>query len=311
MSRPSIAIRGWLIAGLVAAAAAAPARAQAPPTVTLEAVRAPLPQVFAQVFTGVGLRYTVPADLSTSIVSAGFRDFSLTDALRFLTQAASDRERVLVYRIVEGEYVFTYVRRDLVEVTASLPATPLREALATIFTGKTHRLTLAPDVPNFPVDLYVRDVRVEQALEAVTRIARTIEPRLSYDWGDEEARVFLADEPRPTLLPLPPGSRTLLRGNRGASAFASRRGGSLVDIDLTATPLREVIRAAVSDGSFSIAIAPDVPDVRISVTLRQASRDDAVITAVRLAAEQQPGIRLVRDGPIYFVAMDPAPPPAE
>jgi hypothetical protein len=100
--------------------------------------------------------------------------------------------------------------------------------------------------------------------------------------------------------------------SRGAPPAAAQPPSStpMVTVELKALPLRKAVETLLGGTGIQYAVAPNVPDVPITLRLRDVAADAALRVLVRLAASQAPGVTASHVGELYVIALRPAPPPA-
>jgi hypothetical protein len=78
-----------------------------------------------------------------------------------------------------------------------------------------------------------------------------------------------------------------------------------ITLTLKDAPLRTVIDQIFAGSGIQYAIDANVPDVPVTLSIRDVSLQSALRTVVRLAAGQVPNLTATRDGDIYLVRIKP------
>src|SRR5438093_759422 len=66
------------------------------------------------------------------------------------------------------------------KVTLNLRDSPLRQAIELLFSGSGLQYSIAPNVPDVPINMNVRDINVQAALRLVVKQASIAAPGLTY-----------------------------------------------------------------------------------------------------------------------------------
>jgi len=174
------------------------------------------------------------------------------------------------------------------KVTLSLKDVPFRSALAALFHGTTLQYSVDPNVPNFPVTMIVRDSAVPAALRLMVRQCPDSAPvSVSRD-----ADVYLlrlrdrGDAPAPPIAPIPEPHR-------------DRK----VTLSLQEVPLRSAVDALFQGTGVEYIVGPDVPNVPVTLVLRDVTMQQALRFLLRQAAVLAPGLGSQRDGDVVLVRM--------
>ena len=88
-----------------------------------------------------------------------------------------------------------------------------------------------------------------------------------------------------------------------------------VNLDLREIPLRDAIGLLFKNSGIQYAIDPNVPNVPITLNIRDIALPAALRLITRQAATQAPGLTTAREGDVYLIRIRPqvapAPPPTE
>jgi hypothetical protein len=160
------------------------------PRITLKLENTPLREAIETVLRGSGVQYAIDPSVPNVPINLNIRDTGLQAALRLvIRQGATAVPGLTLSR--EGEVYRVRVRNDSTaeagppaepreqkKVTVNFRDTPLRDAINIIFTGTGEQFSVDPNVPNVPVNLNLRDVRLEAALRMIIRQAAVAIPGL-------------------------------------------------------------------------------------------------------------------------------------
>jgi type II secretory pathway component HofQ len=159
-------------------------------------------------------------------------------------------------------------------LSLELRQTPLRQAVAALFSGSTGQYVVDPDVPDVPVTLDVREVTVPAGLRLILRQAVTAAPGLT---SSRDGEIYLikmrSHRPGPITPTLPAGIR-------------DRR----VTFNLRQVPIRSALDVLFKASGMLPAVDARVPDVPITLALKDISLQQALRLVLRQAAIHAPGI---------------------
>ena len=174
-------------------------------------------------------------------------------------------------------------------VDADLRNLPLREAIRSAFIGSGLQYTVDPNVPNVPVTLNLRDIHFPAMLRLVVRQAAVQIPGLEVAKQDQVYVVSIRPvSPPAAALPAQPGE-----------AVGERK----ITLDIRDMPLRDVIALLFKGSGLQYAIDPNVPNVPITLNIRDISVPAALRLIIRQAAVQVPGLTVGKEGDIYLIRL--------
>jgi type II secretory pathway component HofQ len=183
-------------------------------------------------------------------------------------------------------------RRDLPvppgrKVTLDLREIPFRQALEALFQGTGEQYAVEPSVPNTPISLRIRDVDFVTALRALVRLAGVTYRR---EVGAAGGLYIIGTRPEPVRLAAPIEVR--------APAPVEEKRFSL---DLRDVPIRQALAELFRLAERQYAIEPGVPNIPVTLNVRDVDFTTALRALVRLA-----GLTYRREGPLYMVGTRPA-----
>lgn len=173
-------------------------------------------------------------------------------------------------------------------VTLELQQVPLREGLKRLFENTPSKFGVDSAIPDVPVTLSVREIRLETALRSLLRAAAAHAPGLTFERTGNHYQVIQKAVPsRPIVF-------------RSEEPGANER----VSLELAGINLREALRKLVVGSLVRIHVHETVPDVPVNVRFKEARLPEAGRAIVRSAEKLVPGlaIRPVADG--YLVWID-------
>lgn len=182
------------------------------------------------------------------------------------------------------------------KVSLQLQDVPLRQALDRLFQGTGLRYAVEPDIPNVPVRMVAQDVSLDTALRLLVRGAAARVPGLVSARGAEGYTLRVQQPRAPEAGAFRPDPFTVLAATRKVSA------------SLDGTPLRQALKTLFQGTGVPYAIAPDVPDVRVTLSIEDMPLDRALGVWYRLAAMQEPNLAVQTLEGVYLVRMKPADP---
>ncbi len=169
-------------------------------------------------------------------------------------------------------------------VSASFRGVPLRTAMEMLFRGTGVSCEVEAGVPDASVSLRIRDLALEDAVTAIVADARKSIPGLAA-WRNRKTGVWtFGIRPR-------------------SDAAAETEVPPLVSIDLRDAPLREAIQYLVAGTGYRYSIDPAVPDVPITLTLRQVPLPNAFRAVLGRARLQDSRIGWLRSGHSYTIRL--------
>lgn len=156
----------------------------------------------------------------------------------------------------------------------------LFEALEQTFRGTRLQYVVEPTVPDVPITLTVRDISVEAVLRLMVRQAAVAAPGLTLSRDGEVTLIKMRSRffP-PQAAPLPP-------------PVAERR----VTVSFKEVPLRSALDALFMGSGQQYLVEPDVPNVKVSLHLRDLPLAQAFRLLLRQAAAVSPGLTSLRSG---------------
>ena len=269
----------------------------------------PLPLALELLFQGSKARHSIDDNVPRVPITLKASDLPLETALRLVLWMGHAQIPGLTYefdgqtyRIGIREPGEPFLRQSMVakpdatEISLDVKNTPLRQVLALIFKNAETSYAVAGDVRDVPVTIKVQDLAVDRTVRIVARLANAQIGGLRVI---REGPIYVF-----VLLP-----RVQKRGERGGPPTPPIPGAddpaTLKKISLQATnaPLRDVLRLIFKGSGLKYAIEPNVPDVRISLTVKELSLRATLRLVVRLAATQAPGLTYARKDGVYVISL--------
>jgi hypothetical protein len=158
--------------------------------VMLEVTDVPLRAVLQMLFQATKVRHSVAESVPELRVDLEVRNGTVFDALWKLLDALETELPELTVTRHRGEYLFAVTERNPLpavvirtlrtrRVTLELKETPFRQALEKVMAGSNLQYIVHPNLPpGLPVDLDLRDVTLEEALNRLIRAAQPGAPGL-------------------------------------------------------------------------------------------------------------------------------------
>ena len=200
------------------------------------------------------------------------------DGILVIDAAPDSPAAVLAAQRAPGEQrVFMVVRSLLI-----------RKCVDLAFRGSWAQQVVEGSVPDAVVDLEARGTSLDQAIVDIVESGKRRAPRLA--WGRVGNIYVVYQEPKGSRKRRPSDTGTLLEDR------AAR-----VDVNLRDTPLRLALTQVVANTSLQVVVHPRVPNVPITINVRDLSVGAAMRLVVRLAAFQVPGLHFWRSGTVYVV----------
>jgi hypothetical protein len=292
-----------LVVPLPAAAAAqepapaSPAGGAAPRQgrVTLELSGVPLRKLLDLVSQGTGVRYEVEGGIPDPPLDLSVRAVPVEEAVRRILRAAAPKVGPLELHPDPEDAGLVRVRRAASRaarfqgprqrVSLRVHELPLRAAVERLTRDRDVWCAVDPNVPDVPVTTVFSNVSLESGVWLLAGAASEHGPRLAI--RREGVNFALAIE------------RPASTGSSAQTARAGWRGSRLVNLNLKYTPLRKALGAAGPGIRFRVE--PDVPDVRVTLRLRNLTPDAAVRQIVGVASLQARGVSFTRSGDVYVV----------
>jgi len=175
-------------------------------------------------------------------------------------------------------------RREQQKVTLNLKDVPLRSAIEQVLAGSGLQYAVHPDVPDAPVNLNVKDLPAPNALSLLIRLMSLKVPGLTL--GRE-------------------GDVRVIRIGTDAPAGEERK----VTLTLKDFPLRKALGLIFQGSGRQYLVEPNVPDVPLSLSLKDLPFTNALSLALRVASAQIPGLTRSMDGNIHIIRIRPGSPP--
>jgi hypothetical protein len=291
-----------LTASLVRPAAAGPAPAvtrEHRVTLTLEQV--PLRDALQSAAAG-SLSYVLGPGVGEVPVTLRLEDVTPQAALRLLVGAAARSAPEITHRRVEEVYVV--YRREAApgaapraapppldgpaadwKVTGSLLDLPLGLVLSQLFAGSGIQHLLEPAVP-------AARVSVRLAHTPLTSVLRALAHAVPGMTAARRGEVYLLRVPGPELRPeeaMVPADVTRAEIDRRIALTARN------------APLRDVVEQVFAGSGLPYLVAPDVPDVPLTLEVRDMELQSLLRVVVRLAAERVPDLTLSRRDGVYVI----------
>lgn len=169
--------------------------------VDLDLKEVPLPVALRELFQGSGINYLIEPNVPNVPITAVLRGVEFETALRLVIRTAATAVPHLDYRVEDGACVIGVRPAGAPAAAAPAPAerkvtlnlkdVPLRNALELLFAGTGIQYSVAPDVPNVPVNVELRQMPVTTALRLLVRQAASALPGLGFVRSGNTARVFI------------------------------------------------------------------------------------------------------------------------
>jgi type II secretory pathway component HofQ len=273
--------------------------------VTFAVQGVPLRSALARLFQGTGLSYAVSPDVPDPLVTLSIQGVPFGTALQTLTRVAD-----VSYRRENGVYVIS-VRPQGAEpgadnaapeagrhVTLQLTDVPLRRALALLFKGTGLQYAVAPDVPNPPITLELRDEEFATALRQIVRLSAVATYRKEGSVYVIDVRPPEAAEPErkvPLLGEMPIIGRLFTTPGKpgaGVEELAERP----VTLALKGVPFRQALEQLFRGSGMRCAVELGFPNPRLSLN----ARNEPFSSALRRLTDQA-GATYQREGPCFII----------
>jgi len=169
-------------------------------------------------------------------------------------------------------------------INLELRQTPLRQAIAALFSGSTQQFVVDPDVRDVPVTLKVTDVSLAGGLRLILKEAAAQLPGLT---SSRDGAIYLVKMRSTRPAPITPSLPAEIRGRE-------------VTFNLREVPLRSALDVLFTATGVVPEVGARVPDVPITLGLRGISLQQALRLVLRQAAISAPGITgTARDSRLY------------
>lgn len=277
----------------------------------------PLRDVISAAMAGSSLRYTVDPNVPNIPVNFNIRDVQRPALLRLVVRQAavaipglelSQQDEVYVVSIRPGAAPAARAAPPREagadrKITLDLRDMPLRDAIALLFKGSGLQYAIDPNVPNVPITLNIRDISLPAALRLIVRQAAIEAPGLTVS---KEGEVYLIQRRVFPISSVTPAAFTPDDPARAPFTY-----------NFYEIPLREAVRVLFEGTGLKCLVAADVPDVPITLNIREIQRVGALRLMVRQAAGRVPDLTYANEGGVYLVrrrvaaAVEAAPPPDE
>lgn len=165
-------------------------------------------------------------------------------------------------------------------IDVRLKDAPFRQALKDVFSGSGLQYSIAREIPDVPVSLTLSNVPRRNAIRAVTRQASTAVPGLTYSLGNGIYMFRIREDVAAAIVAATP-----------------------VSLQLRETPLREALIRLFEGAKQPFSIAPDVPNVPVTLQLSGLPRNAAIRAVMRQASLAQPGLTYQVENGVHTVFM--------
>jgi type II secretory pathway component HofQ len=274
-------------------------------SVTFAVQGIPLRSALARLFRGTGLSYAVAPDVPNPPITISMQDVPFGTALQTLTQVAG-----VTYRRENDVYVIG-TRPSASEpivanaapvaarrVTLHLKEVPLRQALEQLFEGTGLQFAIAPDVPNPPITIELRDEEFATALRQIVRLSAVATYRKEgsiYIIGVRSPEATEPEQKIPLLGELPIVGRLFAAPGKpegGAGEPAERK----VTLALKAVPLRQALEQIFRGSGLRCAVELGISNTPVSLNVREEPFSSVLGRLV-----DQVGATYQREGPFVVI----------
>jgi hypothetical protein len=257
--------------------------------------------VIDQLFQGSGFRCTVAPEVPDVTLSLNVRDVPRESALRLIVRIVEPQCGKLKLSRLGNEYQIALEKGEIHRSpTGSLQfkGVPLRRAIEQIFSGSNRQYSVNANVPDVLVSVEFRDARLDQALRSVIESAERQAQGLTFH-REENLYIVTMDGKRPpaTMEAGPNRRRQPISVLAATGTGPSRR----VSIHLSHAPLHQAIAAIFAGSGIGYSVGASVPDVPVSLDIRDQDVKSAVKGVVEAAAQQAPGLTVTRKGATYLI----------
>jgi hypothetical protein len=273
--------------------------------ITLDLQQVPLRRALELVCGGAGLRYSMAADVPDVPVDLKLRDMPVKVAVRRIVRAAArqvpglgvDSEgEIWSIAIQKVPSRVTQFRGPGWRVSLAAQGVPLRRALDTLFANADMWCVVDPNVPDVPVNIAFRDVPLRSGVWLVVGAASARGPRLAL--RQEGDNFVLGLQQRPGA----PAVRVVAPAQAKARPVQSR-----VNVNLRYVPLRKALKTASGSAPLRCIVEPNVPDVPVTMQVRNLTAEAAVQQITSVASLSARGMNYARAGDVVVVYMEHRP----
>jgi type II secretory pathway component GspD/PulD (secretin) len=175
------------------------------------------------------------------------------------------------------------------KLTINLRDTPLREALQALFEGSGVQYVVGPNVPDLPINLSIRDVGLAPAVRILVRQAAVAAPGLTTSKDGEITLVRM----RSTVAP--PEIASLPQAGRDRK----------ITVTFREVGFRSAVDTLFRGTGIQYSIDPAVPNVPVSLLLKNVTIGQVFRLFLQQAAVGAPGLTSRRDGDVVVIRMAP------
>jgi hypothetical protein len=162
-------------------------------------------------------------------------------------------------------------------ITAEFQDTPFRKALARLYRGSHLQYAVDPKVPDLRVTLSIQGLPRRAALRSLSRWMRARLPAFIID-STNEFWVYKLFDPSTRDVADPPRF-----GPSEVSGWERQ-----ISVDFRETPFRKALAMLYVDSYLGYAVDPEIPDVSITLSLRDISMREALRSVQRVITEKVP-----------------------
>jgi hypothetical protein len=180
-------------------------------------------------------------------------------------------------------------------ISFSVERLPLRQAVEKLAKEAGLTVTVAEAVPDPPITLSVRNAPPHTALRLLLRAGR--EPLAGYGVFGSGKRYEVR------LIPLEEQERDFVP-ERSTDPRLTR----MVSLDFRRTGLRRAVEILVAGSGVRVEVEPKVPEVPVTLSLKDRTAFDGLREVVTAAQRQVPELLFERERGVYLLTMNPRAP---
>lgn len=183
-------------------------------------------------------------------------------------------------------------------MTVNFKDLPLHDAIREVATQAGLRYRIAPNVPNYPISLNIRDVQPEQLFTLLLRQSNSRFPNQGITYSQEQAlyvftfgpMVWDDDAPRPRL-------------RRIDEQFHDTRLKQNLTFTAKNEPLERVVEQIFAGTGVRCQVLPALRKVPINLDVHTVNASAVFRLTLRQVAEAAPGVRLWRENDTYWLGV--------
>jgi type II secretory pathway component GspD/PulD (secretin) len=253
----------------------------------------------------MGAKYRIEPDVPPVLLTLQLRPDSWPEALPHVIIAGQKQETGLTYSMDQDTYVVHLQKTptgvnsrgqvlnlpDLRLVSVNAPGVPLKDALAQVFQGSSWKYQVSSRVPDARVTYSATRQPELAALQGLLRQAST--PRNPITYREGKGVIYIEPGPLAGELVVAP------KGTPAAGTTVRR-----TTLNVMKQPLRQVAKLLQEGTGTVIQVAPNVPDVPITIRISDASVNAGLSAILESARGSLPGLTLrTRDTGVYVLEL--------